>query len=63
MNLKKQIILLYQNGKTILEIFKEYKVSKSSVYQWIEKFHNSGSFKAKNNRTVEKINWLPCGKN
>ncbi|WP_374696091.1 helix-turn-helix domain-containing protein [Spiroplasma endosymbiont of Polydrusus formosus] len=54
MNLKKQIVLLYQNGKTILEIFKEYKVSKSTIYQLIEKFHNSGSFKAKDNRTFEE---------
>ena len=51
---KKQIVLLYQNGKTILEIFKEYEVSKSAVYQWIEKFNNSGSFKPKDNRTVEE---------
>ncbi|WP_425378222.1 hypothetical protein [Spiroplasma endosymbiont of Polydrusus pterygomalis] len=29
-------------------------MSKSSVYQWIEKFNNSGSFKAKDNRTVEE---------
>ncbi len=28
---KKQIVLLYQNGKTILEIFKEYGMSKSAV--------------------------------
>ncbi|WP_374696634.1 hypothetical protein [Spiroplasma endosymbiont of Polydrusus formosus] len=32
-------------------------MSKSSVYQWIEKFHNSGFFKAKDNRTVEKMNF------
>ncbi|WP_374697152.1 helix-turn-helix domain-containing protein [Spiroplasma endosymbiont of Polydrusus formosus] len=24
--------MLYQNGKTIVEIFKEYKVSKSTIY-------------------------------
>ncbi len=51
---KKQIVLLYQNGKTILEIFKEYGMSKSAVYQWIEKLNNYGSFKAKDNRTVEE---------
>ncbi len=51
---KKQIVLLYQNGKTILEIFKEYGVSKSTVYQWIKKLNNSGSFKAKDNHTVEE---------
>ncbi|WP_374696578.1 hypothetical protein [Spiroplasma endosymbiont of Polydrusus formosus] len=29
-------------------------MSKSTIYQLIEKFHNSGFFKAKNNRTVEE---------
>ncbi len=56
---KKQIVLLYQNGKTILEIIKEYGMSKSAVYQWIEKLNNYGSFKAKDNRTVEE-NELDC---
>ncbi|WP_374696797.1 hypothetical protein [Spiroplasma endosymbiont of Polydrusus formosus] len=32
-------------------------MSKSTIYQLIEKFHNSGSFKAKDNRTVEKMNF------
>ncbi|WP_374697058.1 hypothetical protein [Spiroplasma endosymbiont of Polydrusus formosus] len=34
-------------------------MSKSTIYQLIEKFHNSGFFKAKNNRTVEE-NELDC---
>ncbi len=29
-------------------------MSKSAVYQWIEKLNNYGSFKAKDNRTVEE---------
>ncbi|WP_374696690.1 hypothetical protein [Spiroplasma endosymbiont of Polydrusus formosus] len=32
-------------------------MSKSTIYQLIEKFHNSGFFKAKDNRTVEKMNF------
>ncbi|WP_338955324.1 hypothetical protein [Spiroplasma endosymbiont of Polydrusus cervinus] len=32
---------------------------KSAVYQWIEKFNNSGSFKVKDNRTVEETE-LDC---
>ncbi len=50
---KKQIITLYQNGKSIVKIIKEYGVPKSAVYQWIKNFNNSGSFKVKDNRTVE----------
>ncbi|WP_425377780.1 transposase [Spiroplasma endosymbiont of Polydrusus pterygomalis] len=29
-------------------------MSKSTVYQWIKKLNNSGSFKAKDNHTVEE---------
>ncbi len=51
---KKQIVMLYQNEKSIIEIINEYGVSKSAVYQWIENFNNSGSFKMKDNRTIEE---------
>ncbi len=51
---KKQIVMLYQNGKSIVEIIKEYGISKSAVYQWIENFNNFGSFKVQDNRTVEE---------
>ncbi len=50
---KKQIVVLYQSGKSIVKIIKEYEVPKSAVYQWIENFNNSGSFKVKDNRAVE----------
>nr|WP_215826526.1 helix-turn-helix domain-containing protein [Spiroplasma endosymbiont of 'Nebria riversi'] len=32
--------MLYQNGKSIVEIIKEYGISKSAVYQWIENLNN-----------------------
>ncbi|WP_215825635.1 helix-turn-helix domain-containing protein [Spiroplasma endosymbiont of 'Nebria riversi'] len=37
MNLKK-IVMLYQNGKSIVEIIKEYGISKSAVYSVNWKF-------------------------
>ncbi len=46
--------MLYQNGKSIIEIINEYGISKSSIYNWIKSFDNSGSFKAKDNRTLEE---------
>ncbi len=51
---KKQIVMLYQNGKSIVEIIKEYGISKSAVYQLIENFNNFGSFKVQDNHTVEE---------
>ncbi|WP_425378979.1 hypothetical protein [Spiroplasma endosymbiont of Polydrusus pterygomalis] len=38
-------------------------MSKSAVYQWIEKLNNSGSFKAKDNRTVEENELIALQKN
>ncbi len=51
---KKQIVMLYQNGKSIIEIINEYGISKSAIYNWIKSFDHSGSFKAKDNRSNEK---------
>ncbi|WP_424526671.1 IS3 family transposase [Spiroplasma endosymbiont of Glossina fuscipes fuscipes] len=51
---KKQIVMLYKNGKSNIEIVNEYKISKAVLYQWVKKFENSGSFKAKDNRFVEE---------
>ncbi|WP_339025040.1 helix-turn-helix domain-containing protein [Spiroplasma endosymbiont of Agriotes lineatus] len=39
---KKQIVMLYQNGKSIIEIINEYGISKSAIYNWIKSFDNSG---------------------
>lgn len=48
---KQQLVELYNNGKSAIEIEKEYHVSNSALYKWIKYFNNSGSFKAKDNRT------------
>ncbi|SDC72917.1 transposase [Candidatus Frackibacter sp. WG12] len=48
---KKQIVSLVDNGKKISEIVKEYNISRSTVHKWVKDFNNSGSFKAKDNRT------------
>jgi transposase len=48
---KKQLVELYNNGKTTAELVDEYHVSKSALSKWIKYFNNSGSFKDKDNRT------------
>ncbi|WP_339023854.1 transposase [Spiroplasma endosymbiont of Agriotes lineatus] len=54
---KKQIVMLYQNGKSIIEIINEYDgISKSAIYNWIKSFDNSGSFKAKDIKVMKKMN-------
>lgn len=51
---KKQIVSLYHNGKSAASISAEYDIGKSTVSKWVKDFNNSGSFKAKDNRTDEK---------
>ena len=48
---KKQLVELYNNGKSATEIIKEYHVSSSALWKWIKYFNNTGSFKEKNNRS------------
>ena len=51
---KKQIVMLSKSGRSANSIAKEYGISKSSVTKWVRDFNNSGSFKAKDNRTPEE---------
>lgn len=51
---KKQIVLLVKSGKSSGAVAKEYGISKSSVTKWVRDYNNSGSFKAKDNRTPEE---------
>lgn len=48
---KKQLVELYNNGKSTSEIVNEYHVSSSALWKWIKYFNNSGSFKEKDNRS------------
>ncbi len=46
---KKQIVSLYQNGKSVSCLAKEYNVTRAATYKWIKQFTNSSSFKTKDN--------------
>ena len=48
---KKQIVQLYQNGKSKADIAKEYDVHISVIGRWLSQYDNSGSFKEKENRS------------
>ena len=48
---KKQIVALRQSGKPAAEISREYGIAKSTVCKWVSDYSNTGSFKAKDNRT------------
>ena len=51
---KSQMVQLYRNGKPRVEIINEYDLTPSSLDKWIKQSQASGSFKEKDNRTVEE---------
>ena len=51
---KLQKVKLYNNGKPIVEIVKEYDLTRSAFMNWIQKYNKTGSFKACDNRTEEE---------
>ena len=51
---KKQVVSLFNNGKSRSEIIKEYDLTPSAFNNWIKQYNNTGSFKAKDNITDEE---------
>ncbi len=51
---KKQVVNLYNNGKSRSEIIKEYDLTPSAFNNWVKQFNNTGSFKAADNRSDEE---------
>ncbi|SEL23837.1 transposase [Carnobacterium iners] len=52
---KKQIVLLHNTGKSRKEILSEYDLTPSAFDKWTRQDTNSGSFKEKDNKTVEEL--------
>lgn len=51
---KRQIVQLYDNGKSAADIHREYDICKSTLQRWVKGIHESGSTRAKDNRTPEQ---------
>ncbi|GGD52301.1 transposase [Paenibacillus nasutitermitis] len=51
---KKQMVQLYESGKSRANIIKDYDLSASACDRWIAQSQKTGSFKEKNNRTEEE---------
>ena len=51
---KKQIVSLYNNGKSLADLNGEYGIAKSTISTWIERYNGSGSFNIDDNRTEEE---------
>ena len=59
---KKQIVALRNNGKSVIEISKEYTLAKSTINKWVLDYSNTGSFKAKDNRSESENELLKLKK-
>lgn len=53
-NFKKQIVGLYNNGKSLADLNREYEIAKLTINTWIERYNGSGSFNIDDNRTEEE---------
>lgn len=51
---KEQIVKLYQTGKKVVNLSKDYEFSEQQIYRWIREYEDSGSFKAADNRSDEE---------
>ena len=51
---KKQMVQLYENGKSRAAIVEEYDLTASALDRWIKQAHSTGSFKEKDNRSPEE---------
>ena len=51
---KEQIVKLYQTGKKVANLSKDYELSEQQIYRWIREYEDSGSFKTADNRSDEE---------
>jgi len=51
---KNQVVQLYKNGKRKCNITREYDIASSLLDKWIKLADTSGSFKEKDNLTLEQ---------
>ncbi|MFX3640458.1 MAG: IS3 family transposase [Candidatus Pristimantibacillus sp.] len=51
---KKQLVELYENGKSRAAIVEEYDLTASALDRWIKQAQTTGSFKEKDNRSSEE---------
>ncbi len=59
---KKQMVLLYENGKSRADLVEEYGLTASALDRWIKQAQTTGSFKEKDNRSPEENELLALRK-
>ena len=51
---KKQIVALFNGGKSLADLNREYGIAKSTIKTWVERLNNSGSLNINDNRNEEE---------
>ncbi|KJD42228.1 IS3 family transposase [Paenibacillus sp. 28ISP30-2] len=59
---KKQMVLLYENGKSRADLVEEYGLTASALDRWIKQGQTTGSFSEKDNRSPEENELLTLRK-
>lgn len=59
---KKQMVQLYENGKSRAAIVEEYDLTASALDRWIKQSNTTGSFKEKDNRLSEETELMALRK-
>ena len=52
-SIKEQIVKLYQTGKKVTELSRDYELSEQQIYRWVREYEGSGLFKSVDNRSLE----------
>jgi len=59
---KRQMVQLYENGKSRAAIVEEYDLTASALDRWINQAQTTGSFKEKDNRSSEETELMALRK-
>jgi transposase len=54
--LKKQLVNLYNSGKSIYTLEREYGIAKSTIHSWVKRYNDSGDFSlSKEEQTLKDL--------
>ena len=59
---KKQLVALFNGGKSRSEILREYELTASAFDKWVKRINATGSSREKDNRTAEEEELLKLRK-
>jgi transposase len=52
---KRQLVALHSHGKRKVDLVREYGISPAALDRWVKQANQTGSFKTKDNLTLEQL--------